>query len=45
VEHDLNEISSTQAEVVTEALARASIHASDLAAIGITNQPEFSSCN
>jgi glycerol kinase len=40
VEHDPNEIWSTQAGVVTEALARASVHASDLAAIGITNQRE-----
>jgi glycerol kinase len=40
VEHDANEIWSTQAGVVTEALARASLHASDIAAIGITNQRE-----
>jgi glycerol kinase len=40
VEHDANEIWSTQAGVVAEALARASIHASDIAAIGITNQRE-----
>ncbi len=40
VEHDANEIWSTQAGVVTEALARAAVAASDLAAIGITNQRE-----
>jgi glycerol kinase len=40
VEHDPNEIWSTQAGVVSEALARASVHASDIAAIGITNQRE-----
>jgi glycerol kinase len=40
VEHDPNEIWSTQAGVVAEALARASVHASDIAAIGITNQRE-----
>jgi glycerol kinase len=40
VEHDANEIWFTQAGVVTEALARASVHASDIAAIGITNQRE-----
>jgi len=40
VEHDANEIWSTQAGVVTEALARAAVHASDLAAIGIANQRE-----
>ncbi len=40
VEHDPNELWSTQAGVVTEALARGSVHASDIAAIGITNQRE-----
>src|SRR5580658_8945915 len=40
VEHDANEIWSTQAGVVAEALARASVHASDIAAIGLTNQRE-----
>jgi glycerol kinase len=40
VEHDPDEIWSTQAGVVAEALARASVHASDIAAIGITNQRE-----
>jgi glycerol kinase len=40
VEHDADEIWSTQAGVVAEALARASVHASDIAAIGITNQRE-----
>ncbi len=40
VEHDAAEIWSTQLGVMTEALAQAGIHASDLAAIGITNQRE-----
>ncbi|HEY3864444.1 MAG TPA: glycerol kinase GlpK [Verrucomicrobiae bacterium] len=40
VEHDANEIWSTQAGVVAEALARASVHARDIAGIGITNQRE-----
>jgi glycerol kinase len=40
VEHDPAEIWSTQAGVVTEALASAGIHAGDVAAIGITNQRE-----
>ncbi|MGG6293395.1 glycerol kinase GlpK [Leptolyngbya sp. AN02str] len=40
VEHDPNEIWSSQIGVVNEALARLGIHASDLAAIGITNQRE-----
>jgi glycerol kinase len=40
VEHDANEIWSTQAGTITEALARGKISASDLAAIGITNQRE-----
>jgi len=40
VEHDANEIWSSQAGVVAEALARASVHALDIAAIGITNQRE-----
>jgi glycerol kinase len=40
VEHDANEIWSSQAGVVAEALANGSIQAGDLAAIGITNQRE-----
>jgi len=40
VEHDAAEIWSTQAGVVSEALAGAGLQARDLAAIGITNQRE-----
>jgi glycerol kinase len=40
VEHDANEIWSTQCEVAVEALARARLKKSDLAAIGIANQRE-----
>ncbi len=40
VEHDANEIWSTQSGVVSEALAAANVHASDVHAIGITNQRE-----
>jgi glycerol kinase len=40
VEHDPNEIWATQLAVATEALARAGLHARDIAAIGITNQRE-----
>ena len=40
VEHDPNEIWATQLAVATEAIARAGLHASDVAAIGITNQRE-----
>jgi len=40
VEHDPNEIWATQLAVAGEAMARASIHAGDVAAIGITNQRE-----
>ena len=40
VEHDANEIWSTQSGVMQEALSSAGIRASDLAAIGITNQRE-----
>ena len=40
VEHDANEIWSTQIGVVNEALASMDITASDIAAIGITNQRE-----
>jgi glycerol kinase len=40
VEHDPEEIASTQLAVAVEALARASITPRDVAAIGITNQRE-----
>jgi glycerol kinase len=40
VEHDANEIWSTQSGVVSEALAAANVHAADVRAIGITNQRE-----
>jgi glycerol kinase len=40
VEHDANEIWATQVAVAGEAMARAGIHAGDIAAIGITNQRE-----
>jgi len=40
VEHDPNEIWSTQAGVATEALTRAGVRSDALAAIGITNQRE-----
>jgi glycerol kinase len=40
VEHDANDIWSTQAGVATEALTKANLRASDIAAIGITNQRE-----
>ncbi len=40
VEHDPNEIWATQLAVATEALARAGVQPSDIAAIGITNQRE-----
>ncbi|TFH49385.1 MAG: glycerol kinase GlpK [Bacteroidia bacterium] len=40
VEHDPEEIWSTQAGVATEAVARAGIRSTDIAAIGITNQRE-----
>ena len=40
VEHDAEEIWATQAATVTEALARARVKASDIAAIGVTNQRE-----
>ncbi|MFG0251387.1 MAG: glycerol kinase GlpK, partial [Phycisphaerales bacterium JB038] len=40
VEHDANDIWSTQAGVATEALGRAGLRAGDLAAVGITNQRE-----
>ncbi|HKJ69953.1 MAG TPA: glycerol kinase GlpK [bacterium] len=40
VEHDPNEIWSSQSSVVTEALARANLGLADIAGIGITNQRE-----
>jgi len=40
VEHDPNEIWATQVAVAGEAMARAGIHAGEVAAIGITNQRE-----
>ena len=40
VEHDPNEIWSSQVAVATEALAKAHTGASDIAAVGITNQRE-----
>ncbi len=40
VEHDPEEIWSSQSGVVTEALARAGASATDVAAVGITNQRE-----
>ena len=40
VEHDANEIWATQSGVMGEALSGAGIRASDIAAIGITNQRE-----
>ncbi len=40
VEHDANEIWSSQVGVATEAIARMGIRPSDIAAIGITNQRE-----
>ena len=40
VEHDANEIWTTQSAVMHEALAKAAISGTDVAAIGITNQRE-----
>ena len=40
VEHDADEICQSQIGVAAEAIARAGIHARDIAAIGITNQRE-----
>ena len=40
VEHDADEIWSSQAGVITEVLAKARVQQSDLAGIGITNQRE-----
>jgi len=40
VEHDANEIWSTQLAVAVEAMQRAKLKASDIAALGITNQRE-----
>jgi len=44
VEHDADEIWSTQVGVASEALARAGLTGSDIAAIGITNQRETRWC-
>ena len=40
VEHDANEIWASQLAVAVEALAKAGLSASDIAAVGITNQRE-----
>ncbi len=40
VEHDANELWSSQAGVIAEALAGANLRAKDIAALGITNQRE-----
>ncbi|MEO8413700.1 MAG: glycerol kinase GlpK [Ginsengibacter sp.] len=40
VEHDAKEIWSSQATVLAEAIVKAGVNASDIAAIGITNQRE-----
>lgn len=40
VEHDANEIWETQLAVIRQAMARGGLRASDIAAIGITNQRE-----
>lgn len=40
VEHDAEEIWATQSGTITEALAQGNVRASDIAAIGITNQRE-----
>src|SRR6187455_1698464 len=40
VEHDAQEIWATQAKVATDVLGRAHLTATDIAAIGITNQRE-----
>lgn len=40
VEHDPDEIWSTQAQVATEALGRANLGAGDVAGVGLTNQRE-----
>jgi len=40
VEHDPNEIFTSQVETATDALARANLAASDISAVGITNQRE-----
>ena len=40
VEHDANEIWASQVGVMTEAMAKCSIEAAEIAAIGITNQRE-----
>jgi len=40
VEHDANEIWSSQASVIIEAITKAGLHADSIAAVGITNQRE-----
>src|SRR5690349_13292985 len=40
VEHDPNEIWASQLAVATEAMARAGVRSTDIAAIGIANQRE-----
>ena len=40
VEHDANEIWSTQLGIATEAIAKANLNPHEIAAIGITNQRE-----
>lgn len=40
VEHDANEIWSSQAGVIIEAITKAGLHAESIAAVGITNQRE-----
>jgi len=40
VEHDANEIWSSQAAVIAEVMAKGNVSAADIAAIGITNQRE-----
>ena len=44
VEHDADEIFSTQLEVAKQAMANIGVTASDIAAIGITNQRETTIC-
>ena len=44
VEHDADEIFATQIEVAKEAMATAGANATDIAAIGITNQRETAVC-
>ena len=44
VEHDADEIFSTQLEVARQAMANIGVNAADIAAIGITNQRETTIC-